>query len=229
MVMRHEIPIWKVCAGFVMRLEWSGPIQFYSQPPWPRQFLASPSHHLTMTKDQVRKARLPPQPYTKKPGPTGPRTASAHKTSTQPVEQKKRVMLTNGDWLTVLRWYDNHPGTSQTACVKHFGTLETGALHFTQSVLSRRLDAGARAALEEEVASYPNAASAKRPRVVTNPMVEQCLVAWQKAMQAKGEIVSGPMLVEKRKRFEELLQVPEEERLKGAGWLQPFLRAYIVS
>lgn len=45
-------------------------------------------------------------------------------------------------------------------------------------------------------------------------------------MEAKGEQVNGPMLKEKRHEFEELFNVPEEERLLGDGWLKSFCRAY---
>ena len=35
-----------------------------------------------------------------------------------------------------------------------------------------------------------------------------------------------PMLHEKRKRFEELFKVPEDQRLQGEGWVTPFCKAY---
>lgn len=64
-------------------------------------------------------------------------------------------------------------------------------------------------------------------RVVTCPEVDQALRLWQQDMQNKGEVVTGPMLVEKRKRFEELLNVSEEDRLTGVGWLTSFKRTYV--
>ena len=45
-------------------------------------------------------------------------------------------------------------------------------------------------------------------------------------MEDKAEHVSGPMLREKRKRFEDLLGVPEEERLTGDGWVASFTKTY---
>ncbi|PPQ75267.1 hypothetical protein CVT25_000840 [Psilocybe cyanescens] len=47
-------------------------------------------------------------------------------------------------------------------------------------------------------------------------------------MEAKGETVSRPMLLEKRKRYEEMLKVPDNERLPGDGWLASFCKAYKI-
>ena len=44
----------------------------------------------------------------------------------------------------------------------------------------------------------------------------------------KGEVASGPMLYEKRAEFEKALNIPEEERLTGKGWIPPFCRAYKI-
>jgi len=47
-------------------------------------------------------------------------------------------------------------------------------------------------------------------------------------MEGKGEQVSGPMLKEKRNRFEELFNIPKEEQLAGEGWVAPFCLAYKI-
>jgi hypothetical protein len=47
-------------------------------------------------------------------------------------------------------------------------------------------------------------------------------------MEARGEVVTGPMLVEKCKRFETELQVPEEERLTREGWVTSFCKTYKI-
>ena len=47
-------------------------------------------------------------------------------------------------------------------------------------------------------------------------------------MEHKGETVSGPMLREKRRRFEDQFQVPENERLQGESWIQSFCRTYKI-
>ncbi|KIJ04375.1 hypothetical protein PAXINDRAFT_122841 [Paxillus involutus ATCC 200175] len=47
-------------------------------------------------------------------------------------------------------------------------------------------------------------------------------------MEGKGETVNGPMLREKRRRFEDEFGVPEEKRLTGDGWIAPFCRAYKI-
>ena len=42
-------------------------------------------------------------------------------------------------------------------------------------------------------------------------------------MEQKHETVTGPMLVEKRAQYEDMLHVPENERLRSDGWVQKFL------
>lgn len=44
-------------------------------------------------------------------------------------------------------------------------------------------------------------------------------------VERRGETMTGPMLMEKRWRFEEKLEVPDSERLKGAGWVPSFCKA----
>jgi hypothetical protein len=44
-------------------------------------------------------------------------------------------------------------------------------------------------------------------------------------MEEKKEHVSGPMLVAKHEKFEEALQVPEEEWVKSDGWIANFCKA----
>ena len=64
------------------------------------------------------------------------------------------------------------------------------------------------------------ALSSKRPQVVTCPDVEEALVEWVRHMETRhGESLTGPMLKEKRKIYEELLQVPEDEQLTGNEWI----------
>jgi len=41
-------------------------------------------------------------------------------------------------------------------------------------------------------------------------------------MDQKGEPVNGGMLMAKQEAFEKVLEVPEDERLPGPGWIQPF-------
>jgi len=45
----------------------------------------------------------------------------------------------------------------------------------------------------------------------------------------KGETVTSPMLIAKHKKFEKQLNVPEEEWLKGDGWLLSFCKMYVWS
>jgi len=68
----------------------------------------------------------------------------------------------------------------------------------------------------------------KRPRVVTRPDVEKALFLWVRHMEEKGENINGAMLAEKRRRFEEQLQVPDDERLSGERWIPSFCKAYNI-
>jgi hypothetical protein len=169
-----------------------------------------------------RKPRDKPAPYAHKPGPKGPRTTETIKTSARPVNSK-RNNLTLHDWLTVFAFVDSHPALGQAAVVEHFKSRANDALLFTQATLSRRLKN--RAEFEARVESNPNALSSKRPRIVTHPEVDRALFLWLKHMEEKREVVNGPMLVEKRKRFENELKVPVEERLTSDGWVASFCKA----
>ncbi|KIK83360.1 hypothetical protein PAXRUDRAFT_14622 [Paxillus rubicundulus Ve08.2h10] len=82
--------------------------------------------------------------------------------------------------------------------------------------------------MEAHIDDNPTALSSKRPRVVTSPAVELALIHWVQHMEAKGETATGPMLREKRRRFEGELQVPEKERLLSEGWLQSFCKTYKI-
>jgi hypothetical protein len=84
------------------------------------------------------------------------------------------------------------------------------------------------AELEEHAKSTPTAISSKRAWIVTCLDVECTLILWVRHMEEKKETVSGPMLREKWKRFEEMLPVPEKERLFGEGWVAQFCKAYKI-
>ncbi|KAI0688804.1 hypothetical protein C8T65DRAFT_551116, partial [Cerioporus squamosus] len=133
----------------------------------------------------------------------------------QDTPSSTRQSLTLGDWLNVFRFIDDHPHMTQNQVVKHFGSLKTGRLVFTQGALSKNLKR--RGELEKQSDGCANAVSMKRRRVVTAPEVDTALEMWTKNMEARGETYTGGMLVEKRRRFEEQLGIPEERRLKGQG------------
>jgi Tc5 transposase DNA-binding domain len=117
---------------------------------------------------------------------------------------------------------DDHPDLGQTNIVNHFRTLQEGALIFSQSALSRNIKR--RQELEAWAGSTPTALSSKRVRVVTQPDVEKSLILWIRHLEEMGETVTGPMLLAKRQIFEALLNVPEMERLQGAGWVSKFCK-----
>ncbi|KAF8482661.1 hypothetical protein DFH94DRAFT_612029, partial [Russula ochroleuca] len=166
-----------------------------------------------MPKELIRKPRDKPAPYSyaQKPGPKPKGVTDAPKTSAKMATTGTRDNLTLRDWMTIFAFIDSHPDMAQAAVVNHFKSKATGALVFTQSTLSRKLKQ--REKLEERVQSNPNALSSKRPRVVTRPDIERALVLWVQSMEQKRETINEPMLVEKRKQFEEAFNVPDEQRL----------------
>jgi len=168
-----------------------------------------------------RKPREKPGPYKRQTKPGVPKATPASSAIIR--KQIKRDNLTLHDWMVVFAFIDDHPDMGQAAVVEHFASKIDGALIFTQSTLSRKIKM--RPELEERVNSNPNALSAKRARIVTRPDIERALVLWFKQMEAKQETVTGPMLREKRKRFEEMFGVPENERLLGDGWISSFCKA----
>jgi hypothetical protein len=172
-----------------------------------------------MPTEPTRKPREKPTPYVRKPDKVKiPRDAPA----TSATKSKGRQNLTLHDWLTVFAYMDAHPDMGQGQIVQHFATRKEGTLTFTQPTLSRKIEK--RSELEERAKSTPNALSSKRPRIVTRPDVERALVLWFRHMEEKRETVTGPMLREKRKRFEEDFNVPENECLTGDGWVTSFCK-----
>jgi hypothetical protein len=156
--------------------------------------------------------------------PSVKKNASTPKSSALPVKKNARQNLTLYDWMTVFAYIDTLPKPiNQNNVVDHFKSLPTGALNFTQPTLSRRLQE--RQELEERVKSHPNALSSKRPRAVTRPDVDAALASWVKHMGENREVVNSAMLQTKREWFEQELEVPEAERLKGNGWIRSFCQA----
>lgn len=135
-----------------------------------------------------------------------------------------RQNLTLADWLSVYAFIDAHPHATQADIIQHFKSLPTGALNFDQSTLSCKLRT--RPNMKARINDNLNALSAKWPRVVTRPDVEQAIVLWVQHMEHKGEIVTTHMLCEKWKRFENEFDVPEKEILFGEAWVQSFCKAY---
>ena len=145
------------------------------------------------------------------------------KSSARP-SKAKCENLTLSNWMTVYAYVDTlPPPINQGQVVNHFATKPKGALLFTQSTLSRKLQQ--RAEMEARVDSNPNALSSKRPCVVTSPTVEHALKVWVQQIELKGETVNGGMLIAKRKYFEETMGIPEDERLTGRGWVAKFCKA----
>ena len=165
-------------------------------------------------------------PYASKPGPKGPNVKNRPATSAQPLKKVKE-RLTASDWMQVYHWVDEHPYATQAETVKHFATRPEGALMFDQGTLSRNL--GKRSRRESEVAENPAALSSKRARVVTRPDVDRALWMWVQDRMSKSRAVSGPVLSEKRRIFEEKFQVPDAERLSETGWLQAFYRRLFLT
>ncbi|KAL0564111.1 hypothetical protein V5O48_017943 [Marasmius crinis-equi] len=176
-----------------------------------------------MTSQKTRKVRTNQRVATahqlKKPH----KSATAPKTTAKPLHEKKED-LTLANWLEVFDYMDAKPGLTQQQVVNYFASRPSGVLSFKQSALSKKLQK--KDELRARVASHPNALLTKRAHVVTRPDVNQALALWQDYMEGKQETVTGPMLIEKRKRFEVMFDVPEDKRLKGTGWLASFKEAY---
>ena len=107
---------------------------------------------MSMSETARRKPRPRPIPYARKP---------RQKPTKEQNTDSTRSNLTLHDWMTVFAYIDEHPDTSQADVVQDFATRQTGALHFTQSTLSRKLKE--RANLGHRVHDNPSALSSKRP------------------------------------------------------------------
>ncbi|KAJ7915694.1 hypothetical protein B0H13DRAFT_1576211, partial [Mycena leptocephala] len=149
-----------------------------------------------------------------KPGPkpkNGPRTAARF-------EGDERQDLTYHNWTEVFDYMEDNKDDSQKKVVAYFATrpdAKGGKLFFTQSALSEKLQK--KAEIRSLVAEDPNARSMMPARIVTCPEVDAALALWARDMEQKRRTVTGPMLIEKRKRFEVALNIPEERRLTGTG------------
>ncbi|KAL0064210.1 hypothetical protein AAF712_008790, partial [Marasmius tenuissimus] len=169
---------------------------------------------------KLRKNQKPPAHH--KPSKSHKSSSKTPKTTAKPLTETKQD-LTLSDWLKVFAYAEANPAIRQIDIVRYFVVRPAGALVFTQSALSKKLKQ--KDEMKARATSTPNALSAKRARVVTRPDVERALVLWQEKMESKNESVTGAMLAEKRKRFEDLFDVPERERLTGTGWMTSFKHA----
>ncbi|KAI9453297.1 hypothetical protein BJY52DRAFT_1418319 [Lactarius psammicola] len=123
--------------------------------------------------EPTRKVHEKPAPYNCKKRPPAP-NKDTPKTSARPITTHHWQNLTLSDWFIVFQFIDDHPNILQSQVVEHFKTRREGALVFTQSTLSRKLEQ--RAELEARREANPIALSSKRPWVVTRPDIEQALV-----------------------------------------------------
>jgi hypothetical protein len=175
--------------------------------------------------DGVTRQKRDTKPYTTKPGPTpkdpaAPSINAKHKTTALDVESKSR--LTMGDWLSVFQWKDDHKAT-QTATVNEFKSRTKGRLVFSQGALSEALQR--RPDMEARVNENAINASRSRARVVVCPQVEKALFYWSKSMEERNELVTQAMLVAKRVRLEEQMDIPDQQRLgNSTGWVQSFCK-----
>ncbi|CAK5277221.1 unnamed protein product [Mycena citricolor] len=161
----------------------------------------------------------------------GPKLNGTHRSSAI-LGQEGRKNLTNYDWLQVIQYAEKNPGTKQKAVIEFFASrsnAEGGKLFFTQGALSKHLNPEKKAALLKLAAENSAALSLKRERVVTSPEVDRGLGLWALDMEQKNRAVTGAMLIEQRKRLEIALNVPEERRLRGTGWLESFKKVHGLS
>ncbi|KAJ7614174.1 hypothetical protein FB45DRAFT_697418, partial [Roridomyces roridus] len=152
-----------------------------------------------------------------KPGPK--LTKNAPRTTARFASDDKRQDLTYHDWIQVFDYMDDHKSLSPKQVVAYFNLRPDkagGKLQFGQSALSKKLKQ--KDHIRATVATgEPNVLSMKRARVVTSPEVDKALGLWVQDMERKRHTVTGPMLIEQRKRFEVALDIPEEQRLTGGG------------
>jgi hypothetical protein len=145
----------------------------------------------------------------------GPRKDTP-KSSARPIEKQTRENLTLFDWMTVYAHVEGE-------VVNYFATRPEGSLSFSRATLSHKLKH--RSDIEAHVGSNPNALSSKRPRIVTRPDVDHELWRWVQQMEQKREVVNSAMLIAKWGVIEETLDIPQDERLPGSGWVQSFCHA----
>ncbi|KIK75551.1 hypothetical protein PAXRUDRAFT_172509 [Paxillus rubicundulus Ve08.2h10] len=88
-------------------------------------------------------------------------TEDAPATTAKSLQQTSRQNLTLANWLFVYAYIDAHPDTSQANIVEYFQTCQEGALIFTQSTLSRKLQEHSK--MEAHANDNPIALSSKRP------------------------------------------------------------------
>ncbi|THV02306.1 DDE-domain-containing protein [Dendrothele bispora CBS 962.96] len=184
--------------------------------------------------DLVRKPRPKSGPYKKldREARTQKKRDSkdASKTSAVKLDEKeKRQNLTLADWLGVVEYFDNHQPMTQAECVEYFAKRREGALFFNQTTLGRHLNKTGRKKDQDLLKNgTPNMLLSKRVRVVSSPEVEKALWYWCQSMEAKGEHYTGPMLLEKRCRFEDQFNVPQNSRPTTEGRIQSFKKTYKI-
>ena len=127
----------------------------------------------------------------------------------------------------VVDWYDHHQPIPQAEIIKYFKNLHDDVLLFNQGTLSHHLTKKGHELDQAKLASTPTALSSKCAWIVKQPDVEEALWLWVQHMEQKQETVTGAMLVERHAQFEDALNVPEEERLQGEGWVQKFLQTWV--
>jgi hypothetical protein len=106
--------------------------------------------------------------------------------------------------------------------VKLFANHSEGALLFSQSTLSHCLAQNGQEEDQQCLFSNSSALSGKRTQIVTQSDVEKALILWAKHMEEKLEHMTSAMLVAKQGKFEDLMDLPEEETLCSDGWVQKF-------
>ncbi|KAJ6479841.1 hypothetical protein C8R45DRAFT_761573, partial [Mycena sanguinolenta] len=141
------------------------------------------------------------------------------RTSARFEKDERRRDLTYSDWIQVFNYIDDHSSLNQNEVIAYFSSRpdsKGGKLLFKQPALSKKLQQKDKIRTLVATAE-PNFLSMKRARVVTSPEVDRALGLWVQDMERKRKTVTGPVLIEKRKRFEEALNIPEDQRLSGAG------------
>lgn len=131
--------------------------------------------------------------------------------------EKSRENLTLADKLSVIDWMTHNPKKSQKEVVAHFRTQFPS---LSQSSVSRTWSS--RQSLLDRAKDHTQLSN-KKTRQVEHPDLEESLRAWSLQQLGKGNRLTGDLIRGKAAHFQELLGIPENQRLAFSnGWLDKF-------
>jgi len=134
----------------------------------------------------------------------------------KPVDSRRKN-LTLSDKLMILNWMTEHPTVTQKETATHF---QKKFPTINQSTVSRMVKEKANLL---ERAKDTTQLSYKWTRLVEHPEIEASLRFWCLQTLGKGVKLSGDLIRAKAVRFQDLLGLPDDEKLAFSdGWLDKF-------